>query len=120
MSAAVLPAIAGCGADDAWLPVSAAELLTIGDFSAGHSWPALSAVLLIDGICESTVTGPGIGVVDEFAPSHAHKATTQTPTVANTPAAPAALRNLRCLLAELRWLCAATRGLAARESAVNE
>src|SRR5262249_60190165 len=35
-----------------------------------------------------------IGAFDEFAPSHAHKARPQTPSIANTPAATAALRNL--------------------------
>ena len=65
--------------------------------------------------CESAVNGAGIGTGDEFAPSHAHKATAQTPTVAARLTARAALRNTPRRIAEARWFCATTRGLDATD-----
>ena len=56
---------------------------------------------------------------DEVRPaSHDHKATEQTPTMANALAATAALRNHIRRLAKPRWFCIAACGLDATELAL--
>lgn len=125
LSAAALPAMEGCDADGACVPlsatvplasgvceaggarvsVSAAVLLITGDCPGDPAGAAPSAVVPTDGTCEPAVTGAWISAVDECVASHAHNAMPQTPTVATTPIATAAVRNLmgrRCVFRAAR------------------
>jgi len=104
--------------DGAWVSLSAV-LLAGGGCGADGAWVSLSpAVLLTDGMFEPTVTSAGIGAVDEFTPNHAHNAAAQTPTIANTLAAAAALPSLIRPLVEPRCFCAAMPGLDATAPAL--
>ena len=96
-----------CDDGGAWLSVSVAVLLATGDCCDGRAGAAPSAVVPTGGTCEPAVTGAWIGAVDEFAASHTHNATPQTPTAANTPTATAAVRTRMGRRCEF---CAATRG----------
>jgi hypothetical protein len=107
LSATVPPASGVCDDGSAWASVSAAVPLATGDCRDDHAGAAPSAVAPADGTCEAAVTGAWIGAVDEFAASHAHNATPQTPAVANTPTVTAALRNP---MGRRDEFCAARRG----------
>ena len=104
----------GCD-DGAWISLSPGVPLTSGNCIADPARTALSAVLPTDGMYEPTATTAGIGALDEFALSHDHKARLQTPTVANTLTATAALRNLIVRLCEI---CPTRRDLDVTEPAL--
>ena len=94
LSATVPLASGVCDDGGAWVSVSAAVLLATGDCCDGRAGAAPSAIVPTGGTCEPAVTGAWIRAVDEFAASHTHDATPQTPTAANTPAATAAIRSV--------------------------
>src|SRR5262245_17495655 len=95
--------------------LSPTVLLTGGICRADPTRATPFAVFPINAACEPIATTAGVGVLGEVAPSHAHNATPQTPAVANTLTATAALRNLRYRFGEF---CPARCGLDVKETAL--